>query len=155
MHELFNKVSNSWSEKYEKHDVTFTIHIFGDIKHFETQQRFRYVQHILVKQNNKKLHQNYQYQKMMGFLLKYIQKNNWKTFENLETDTESKESKSRTKKYGKTREMEHKKLTKWQNYTKHQKYHDEITKNMKSRLQINFLWFYNCIFGAWCKFVWF
>ena len=32
------------NEKYEKNDVKFTIHFFGDIKHFETWQRFSYVE---------------------------------------------------------------------------------------------------------------
>ena len=34
---------------------------------------------------------------------KNIEINSWKTLENLDTDTESKEPKSRTKKYGETR----------------------------------------------------
>ena len=30
------KISKSQSKKYEKHEATFAIHIFGDIKHFES-----------------------------------------------------------------------------------------------------------------------
>ena len=59
---------------------------------------------INCKQTTKKLHQNHHYQKMMRFLLKNIKKKICqKALENLETDTESKELKSRTKRYGKTR----------------------------------------------------
>ena len=59
--------------------------------------------HINCKQHTKKFHQNYHYQKRWDTCLKKYQKSSWKVLENLETDTKSKESKSRTKKYGETR----------------------------------------------------
>ena len=67
---------------------------------------------------------------MMRLVLKNI-KNKW--FIALETVTKSKKPKSRQKKYGKTRAAAKKvcKVKNKQSCTKHQKYHDEIMKNMK------------------------
>ena len=71
---------------------------------------------------------------------KYGKNNGWNVVEDLKTDNERKKQKLRTKKYGKTRAVAYKNchLKAKQSCTKHQKYHNEITKNMKSLLQENF-----------------
>ena len=78
-------------EKYEKHDVTFTIHILGDTKHYTSK-------HIKCKQNVKNLHQNYHVKKWWDLCLKISKKNGWKALENLQMDTDSEEPKSPTNK---------------------------------------------------------
>ena len=61
----------------------------------------------------------------MRFVPKNIKKNIWKALENQETDTKSKEPKSRTKRYGETRAAASKNYNVKikQSCTKHQKYH--------------------------------